>query len=275
MPFFSHGARGVNLLKIHGALDIFTFRNGKDLLKIPPLGNGVDGPLETLRSTNEELVYRPDVPIRATNEIAYADQTGELQFLRRSLLAGAFKFNSQHSQVLPTHLLQHFRSYINNIYTLVCIGYVFADDHINKIIREWLEFSRVRRLEIVAPDIDSVPQSFLHIASQIKLHTSTATDYFDEYAGIVRSTHEVNHKKFVSLIRRNKKAVISEFLKFSRERQADKLVEIFKSPPLCDGNIDEVSLGVPFDEFIHEEVRRISTPVEIIDAFVNSREGTL
>ena len=46
---------------------------GRDLLKILPLGEGVDGPLEALRSTNEELVYRPDAPIRVTNEIAYAD----------------------------------------------------------------------------------------------------------------------------------------------------------------------------------------------------------
>ena len=36
MPFFTHGVRGVNLLKIHGALDIFTFRDGKDLLKLLP-----------------------------------------------------------------------------------------------------------------------------------------------------------------------------------------------------------------------------------------------
>ena len=189
-------------------------------------------------------------------------------------MAGAFKFNPQHTQVLPAHLLQHFRSYINNICTLVCIGYAFADDHINKIIREWLEFSQTRRIEIVSPNVDCVPRSFLHIASQIDLYTSNATDYLDEYAGIVRSTHEVNHKKFVSLIRENEKAVISEVLKFSRERQVDNLVEIFRSLRLRHGDIDEVALGVPLDDFIHEEVRRISTPVEIIDAFVNSRAGT-
>ena len=128
MPYFSHGTRGVNLLRLHGALDIFTFRDGKDLLRILPLNDGTGGPLQALRATNEELVYRPDVPIKATNEIAYADQAGELQFLRRSLLAGAYKFNSRHSQVLPRRLLQHFRSYINNIHTLVCIGYAFADE---------------------------------------------------------------------------------------------------------------------------------------------------
>ena len=93
MPFFRQGTHGINLLKLHGALDIFTFRDGKDLLKILPIENNVDGVLETLRVTNEELNYNPANPVMATNEIVYADETGEMQFLRRSLLAGAYKFN--------------------------------------------------------------------------------------------------------------------------------------------------------------------------------------
>ena len=194
MPFFAHGVRGVNLLKIHGGLDIFTFRDGKDLLRLLPVEDDIDGPIEALRSANQELVYRPDVPIRATNEIAYADGTGELQFLRRSLLAGAFKFNSRRPQVLPTQLLQHFRSYINNVSKLVCVGYAFSDSHINGIMREWLEFDHARRLEIVDPSVSVVPNPFLHIASQVTLQKYTTTDYLDSYAGIVRSSDEVNKK---------------------------------------------------------------------------------
>lgn len=273
MPFFAHGVRGVNLLKIHGALDIFTFRDGKDLLKLLPVENDIDGPLEALRSANQELVYRPDVPIRATNEIAYADQTGELQFLRRSLLAGAFKFNSRRTQVLPTQLLQHFRSYINYVSKLVCIGYAFSDEHINRIMREWLEFDRGRRLEIVDPSVAVVPDPFLHIASQVTLQKYATTDYLDGYAGIVRSSDEINQKRFVSLLRQNKQATMSDFVRFSRERQVGKLSELIYNLPLREGNIDEDALGMPLADFLQREVRRFSTPVELIDAFVNSREN--
>ena len=275
MPFFSHGVSGVNLLRLHGALDIFTFRDGKDLLRILPLNDGTDGPLQALRATNEELVYRPDVPIRATNEIAYADHAGELQFLRRSLLAGAFKFNSRHSQVLPPRLLQHFRSYINNIHTLVCIGYAFADDHINRIIREWLEFSDTRQLEIIAPGIESVPQPFLHIAPQIKLRSSSATDYLDEYAGIVRSKDEVNHKKLVSWIRQNRESAIPKLLKFSRQHLAEKLVEKFKQFPACAGSIAEDSLHVPLEKLIQKEIKQVFTTEVIIDEFIKAQDEAL
>ena len=54
MQYFAHGVRGVNLLKIHGALDIFTFRDGKDLLKLLPVEDNIDGPLEALRSANQD-----------------------------------------------------------------------------------------------------------------------------------------------------------------------------------------------------------------------------
>lgn len=54
MPFFGGGTRGINLLKIHGGLDIFIFRDGADLVRILPVENSVDGVLEAIRATNEE-----------------------------------------------------------------------------------------------------------------------------------------------------------------------------------------------------------------------------
>ena len=275
MPFFLPGTRGINLLKIHGGLDIFTFRDGRDLLRILPVGNGIDGPVRALQATNDELVYRPDVPVRATNQIAYADQSGELQFLRRSLLAGAFKFDSRRSQVLPPSLLRHFRSYLNYIRFLVCIGYGFADDHINTIIREWLEFSQKRRLVLVAPGVSDVPLTFLHIASQVELHSSNATDYLDECAGIVRPRREANYKRFVALIRQSGESAISELITFNRTRQIDKLIELLKTLPVHNGDIDFNALDMPFDKIIQEVLRQICNPEEIIDDFINSRSEAL
>ena len=100
---------GVYLLKIYGALDIFTFNDGHDVLKLLPDGPGQDGFIDVLRAANEDLFYPlPGAPggrVHATNEIAYADDHGEMQFLRRSLLAGAFKFDARAQQVLPPSML--------------------------------------------------------------------------------------------------------------------------------------------------------------------------
>ena len=46
---------------------------------------------------------------RVVNELMYTDPAGEGQFLRRSLLAGAQKFNPRFSQTLPQKMLDIFR----------------------------------------------------------------------------------------------------------------------------------------------------------------------
>ncbi len=143
LDFPNPPAEGIYLLKIHGALDIFTFNDGKDLLKLVPNENTPASIIEALRAANEELFY----PIlgssmgraHALNEIAYADDTGEMQFLRRSLLAGAYKFDERRPQVLPRSMLKCFSDNINFLTRLVCIGYGFGDLHINAVIRQWLE----------------------------------------------------------------------------------------------------------------------------------------
>jgi hypothetical protein len=48
---------GIYLLKIHGALDVFTFNEGQDLLKLVPSAPGQDGVIDVLRAANEGLFY--------------------------------------------------------------------------------------------------------------------------------------------------------------------------------------------------------------------------
>jgi hypothetical protein len=152
---------GIYLLKVHGALDIFTFRNGKDVLKLLPNEPGQEGVIDVLRAANEDLFFllpgAPDGKAYAINEIAYADEQGVMQFLRKSLLAGAYKFDPRVHQVLPKSILKHFRANLNFLSKLVCIGCGFNDVHINAILREWLELSSDRQIEIVNPNLTEVP----------------------------------------------------------------------------------------------------------------------
>lgn len=278
MPFFQPGTRGINLLKIHGALDVFTFRDGKDLLRILPLGDGADGPLSALRAANEDLQNGPELRVKALNEIVYADEAGEIQFLRRSLLAGAFKFNPRHLQVLPPRLIEHFRSNINFLRSLVCIGYGFGDTHINGVIREWLEFSRDHRLVIVAPGVASVPATFLHVAPQVELHSVNATDYLDSCAGIVRSKNEKIDKRFDAWMCRNSgkergEKALDEFQRFFGEYRAGELKEWLKTLPIRNGDIDTDSLGISVAELVQEVKRQSASYHEVLEAFLDAQDN--
>lgn len=223
---------GIYLLKIHGALDIFTFNEGKDLLKLMPSAPDQAGVIDVLRAANDGLFYEipgyPGVRAKATNEICYPDEQGVMQFLRRSLLAGTYKFDARNQQVIPKKLLAHFKQNLNFVTTLVCIGYSFGDLHINLAIREWLEFHSDRRLEIVAPDETSVPPFLLHLVKQVQVTAASATEYLDRRAGIKRTPRELLERRvgamFRSLGRDGVRKMLSDFNRANIEKASQGLM---------------------------------------------------
>jgi hypothetical protein len=217
--YFPPGTRGINLLKIHGGLDVFAFREGEEFLKILPTDPSPAGVLDALRVVNTE-VYSPTIRrnrVHTVNEIAYEDDAGITQFLRRSIVAGAFKFDGRSQQILPNEFLAMFRVQIDRVSMLVSIGYGFGDSHINEVIRTWLERDATRRLEIVGPNEGAVPTGLVHLSPQITRTVATATEYLDRYAGIVRSRTDVLLKRLAQWTRDNPLRE-GEFQRFSAER---------------------------------------------------------
>ncbi|MDR6411385.1 hypothetical protein [Paraburkholderia terricola] len=253
MHFTSSSEVCINLLKIHGALDVFTFNDGKDLLRFLPDEQTVESVTSTLRAVNEELVYvDPRMlggKVNAVNEIAYADNDGEMQFLRRTLLAGAHKFDGTGAQVLPESMLKFFAKHINSVQKLICIGYGFGDLHINRIICNWLEFSSERALEIVSPQAKEMPAFLLPLAPQVQLVESGATDFLDSIAGIKRSRIDELEKRVAAAGRKIEKqkadAVFAEFQKKEEEQRKAAYAEKLSAIPIKDGRHDFSSLGSP------------------------------
>jgi hypothetical protein len=176
--FFKPGEYGINLIKLHGSLDIFAKDDELNYLKILPDDFSVHGYMSSLYRANNNLRYSPFVA--CTNEIAYQDDDGEMQFLRRTLLSGAHKFTGKIGQLAPPEFLKLFESYINYADQLVCIGYGFGDSHIDKTIRDWLSFSRNRCMEVVNPGlktINDISGTYLHLVKQISFNSSGFIDY--------------------------------------------------------------------------------------------------
>lgn len=174
--FFNTGEYGINLVKIHGALDIFAQGDELNYLKIRPDSLDCATYATYLKKVNEQLRYRPFA--RCTNEIAYADEEGEMQFLRRSLLSGVHKFTGRIEQIAPSEFLGLFKSYVNYANEIICIGYGFGDRHVDEIIRDWLSVSNERKLEIINPSIDDVPASLAHLCRQVSIKKIGCIDYF-------------------------------------------------------------------------------------------------
>jgi hypothetical protein len=142
-------------------------------------------------------------------------------------VAGTHKFDNRHSQVIPKEFLKQFESNINFVSTLICIGYGFGDLHVNHVLRDWLERSSERRLEIASPGA-TIPPFLLHLTPQIVIHKEAGSDYLDRVAGIVRTRRELSQRRLGRWFYRHRKAPEKQqrFLTFMHERQNDSFREL-------------------------------------------------
>ncbi|MBD8705863.1 hypothetical protein IFT47_04365 [Pseudomonas sp. CFBP 13711] len=261
MHFPNPAEKGIYLLKIHGALDMFVYNDAGDMVKMIPESQAPADVIDVLRIANEELIYaHPGAPggiVRASNEIAYADFDGQMNFLRRTLLSGAQKFHEHGTQVLPKSMLKHFKSNLNFLDRLICIGYGFGDHHVNDSIASWLSFSDHRKLEIVGPGVAAVPASLLHLARQVELVDSGATEYLDDIAGIKRSELSNLERRLRQVQRRmgaeRSHTLTEEFRVIEENRFHDLLKEKFQALVL-DGRIEDAEAVAELAEQLKAEI---------------------
>jgi hypothetical protein len=184
---FSSGEhQAIYLVKAHGGLDMFTVHEGKDLLKIAPVGpEAADIIANLIYLRNEVALTKSSDPnvVFPSNEYLYKDEHGTLQFLRHAFVTGAFKFDPNYYQTFPRRVLDSFEAYIRFISELVIIGYGFGEDHINQVIRRWVEINKDRLITIVNPSRKGKPGFLLHVSSQVTVLTKTGREYFASIAG--------------------------------------------------------------------------------------------
>ena len=185
LPFFKVGWPGINLLKLHGALDVFAFGDGRDLIRLKPAEQTFDAIIDALQIANEGLLdanlvsrFLPD-PLAVTNKIPYLDGNDQPHVLGRTLLASAARLTDPYPQLMQRRLLEYFRANLASADRLVAIGYSMGDAEINDILREWLEASGTRQLDIVVPGISEVPSFLLPLSAQIELTPASATTYLE------------------------------------------------------------------------------------------------
>jgi hypothetical protein len=184
--FSSGDHKAIYLVKAHGGLDMFTVHDGKDLIKIAPVGPEAAHIIANLIYLRDEVALtrssNPNV-VFPSGEYLYEDENGTVQFLRHAFVTGAFKFDPQYPQTFPSRVLDSFEAYIRFVSDLVIIGYGFGDTHINEVIRTWVQQNKDRRITIVDPHRTTIPDSLLHVSPQVTVLKKTGREYFTSIAG--------------------------------------------------------------------------------------------
>lgn len=188
LRFFKAGWPGINLLKLHGALDIFTFGDGRDLIRLLPKEDTFDAIIDALQIANEGLLDAGLLPsvvpetLAVTNRIPYIDARNQLQVLGRTLLASAAQLTQPNPQLMQRRWLEYFRANLVGIDRLVALGCSMTDDDVNEIVHDWLTTSPAHILEIVAPGSQHAPPCLQARSRQIQLVPSSATIYLEKFS---------------------------------------------------------------------------------------------
>ena len=112
-------------------------------------------------------------------------------------------------------------------------------------------FRRRAHLEVVNPNAKEVPSFLLHLSPHISLTPSSATDYFDGKAGIVRSCRDKLQKRVSmalrSLGKAKARAGLNSFARQNQERLAKGLLAKLSSLPTVNGQPDFSGVGDPLE----------------------------
>lgn len=205
LNLFTEKDTGINLIKLHGSLDIFGVEDMKFFLKVKGSGACVGSHIE---AATEVEKHSQAISIRdqhrTTNELCVEDSDGEIQFLRRSLLSGGNKFKGEISQIAPVALLNKFRDSLPLIRELTVIGYSFGDAHINKILYDWMVQSHGKST-IYDPYMKNVPTIFDGYESQVKIMNAGFTDFCLHWDSSQESYSSRTMRDALELVRQNLK----------------------------------------------------------------------
>lgn len=172
--FYTPGESGVNLYKLHGALDTFLFNDCKDFVRFTPDNVSPGSHINMLKQLQNEN-HRVEVEdrCRTVDIMTLKDSNNVAQFFDRSLVTGAFKFQSSSGKKALKVMYERFKSAIYGVQELICVGYGFGDLHVNEVLAKWLCSSNSNRLIIVDPFCSRVPPFLLHLKRQIELQQKT------------------------------------------------------------------------------------------------------
>lgn len=205
LDVFEKSERGVNLIKLHGSVDVFAAEDKDIFLKSYGDKKFVGSNYAEIRKVediNIEIAQRDG--IRATNELCVHDSSGELQFLRRSLLSGANKFQGRFDQIIPISLLKFFIQQLDLTSNLVVIGYSFGDNHINDAMKSWLK-DNSKTMEIYDPFRRNIPDGFEAYTNQLKIVNQGLTDYLLGFDSSLESLASKSKRKMFEFVRTNLK----------------------------------------------------------------------
>lgn len=233
--------RGINLVKLHGSLDVFGYDDLKSYVRLAPTSPGADGWVESLQSADRDLhALETGRAFRVTNEICTRDAAGVIQFLQRTNVVGALKFDRQMSHTAPAEFLAFFGRKLDDFDELAVIGYGWGDAHVNRPIEQWLARRPDARLVVVNPA--GLPAGMEHLADRCDVRQVPAAEYVSARRWTSFSNEESLRRRLRLIARRDPASFFDRFPACMEELQREQVRKIVSLYVASRGGTSEAEL---------------------------------
>lgn len=178
LHYFGEGRRGVNLVRLNGALNVFRSDESGAFHRLRPISPDTEAPVETVRIMNDHVGYwHGSEKLHVLNQVVYAGEDGRPRFLRRT--AGDWGRSPEGNDQIDIAdiMRQVFAWHLNFVDILHVIGHSFSDSRLNGVFVDWLHASERRRLHIVDPNRTQLPLQLAHLAPQVEIGNATAAEF--------------------------------------------------------------------------------------------------
>lgn len=156
---FIKGEKGINLIKLHGALNEFAYDDKSKLIHVKPAKNESSSSyleqVNTVLTKMKHYVKGQYMPV--IGELAVSDMQGVCQFFKKSILTGGYKYGKTFEQKAGEEKMNLLKQVLLQTEELIIMGYGFNDEHINNRIDEAMILNQKLKLIIADPFLNSLP----------------------------------------------------------------------------------------------------------------------
>lgn len=160
---FIEGRKGVNLIKLHGAINEYRCDDNKKRV-IASIGKCKESSdyFSIINTINHRMKYyfdeNPSFPFLLDEEIPISDSNKKYHILKQSVLSGGYKYSETINHRDGEEKMDLLDEVLNKVDEVAIIGYSFGDSHINNRIVKAMYKNEKLRVEIIDPGYNKVPE---------------------------------------------------------------------------------------------------------------------
>lgn len=221
LNFFKE-TRGINLVKLHGGLNEFEYKDKSLMCNLDLNGLSVDEFVTNFQKFNSMGYYYSDKKVpHGGQDMSITNNDYELDIIRKSMLTGGTKYSNTSNIKEGEEKLQVFESILSEINELTVIGYGFGDEHINFRLSNAMVLNKNLSIKIIEPLSIKIPECLkqFNYNQRIQNAMCTATQWIS-YAQ--NKTWDYEQKEQIDANNAIREDIKDEVMKYFKQKEAKK-----------------------------------------------------